>query len=137
LDESPLSWHDCEQDSGRVDTATCSVRLRRRKADHAGLPAWQTQQLHNRKHHGLQGVLDHLHSCVVGQLSVPLITENLANLEKRAAHMQYPTVQAQGWPIGSGTVESANTLVVEARLKGAGMHWAREGEFRAGLRNAE
>ena len=40
-------------------------------------------------------------------------------------------------PIGSGTVESANTLVVEARLKGAGMHWAREGEFRAGLQNAE
>ena len=32
--------------------------------------------------------------------------------------------QAQGWPIGSGIVESGNKLVVEARLKGAGMHWA-------------
>jgi hypothetical protein len=30
--------------------------------------------------------------------------------------------QAQGWPIGSGIVESGNKLVVEARLKGAGMH---------------
>jgi len=28
-----------------------------------------------------------------------------------------------GWPIGSGMVESANKLIVEARLKGAGMHW--------------
>ena len=36
-----------------------------------------------------------------------------------------PDFQAQGWPIGSGMVESANKLVVEARLKGAGMHWSR------------
>ena len=35
--------------------------------------------------------------------------------------MQSPTYQAAGWPIGSGSVESANKLVVEARLKGAGM----------------
>jgi hypothetical protein len=40
--------------------------------------------------------------------------------------MQYPLFQAQGWPIGSGMVESGNKLVVQARLKGAGMHWAEE-----------
>jgi hypothetical protein len=40
--------------------------------------------------------------------------------------MQYPHYQSQHWPIGSGMVESANKLVVEARLKGAGMHWKRE-----------
>jgi len=38
--------------------------------------------------------------------------------------MQYPQFQAQGWPIGSGIVESGNKLVVEARMKGSGMHWA-------------
>jgi len=38
--------------------------------------------------------------------------------------MQYPVCLAQGWPIGSGAVESGNKIVVEARLKGAGMHWA-------------
>ena len=38
--------------------------------------------------------------------------------------MQYPNFLADGWPIGSGMVESANKLVVEDRLKGAGMHWA-------------
>ena len=37
-----------------------------------------------------------------------------------------PTFQAAGWPIGSGSVESANKVVVEARLKGAGMHWERD-----------
>jgi len=40
--------------------------------------------------------------------------------------MQYPTYQEAGWPIGSGSVESANKLVVEARLKGAGMRWDRQ-----------
>jgi hypothetical protein len=39
--------------------------------------------------------------------------------------MQYPAYQEAGWPIGSGMVESANKLVVEARLKGAGRHWER------------
>ena len=39
--------------------------------------------------------------------------------------MQYPRFQQQGWPIGSGMVESANKNVVEARLKGTGMHWER------------
>ena len=58
-------------------------------------------------------------------MRVPLVAENLAYLEKRVAQMQYPEFQAQGWPIGSGMVESANKLVVEARLKGAGMQWSR------------
>jgi hypothetical protein len=39
---------------------------------------------------------------------------------------QSPTSQEAGWPIGSGSVESANKLVVEARLKGAGMRWERQ-----------
>jgi hypothetical protein len=49
----------------------------------------------------------------------------LAYLEKRWAQIQYATFAARGYPIGSGMVESANKLVVEARLKGSGMHWAR------------
>ena len=55
----------------------------------------------------------------------PTIGEDLAYLEKREAHMQYPQFREQGWPIGSGSVESANKLLVQARLKGAGMHWER------------
>ena len=46
-------------------------------------------------------------------------------LTKRLNQIQYAAFQAQGFPIGSGSVESANKLVVEARLKGSGMHWAR------------
>src|SRR5437588_10844969 len=51
--------------------------------------------------------------------------------------MQYPTYQQAGWPIGSGSVESANKVVVEARLKGAGMRWERHNVNRMlPLRNA-
>lgn len=52
--------------------------------------------------------------------------KELAYLEKREALMQYPKFQDAGWPIGDGAVESANKLVVEARLKGGGMHWAQD-----------
>lgn len=50
--------------------------------------------------------------------------EDLAYVDKREALMQDPRYQADGWPIGSGMVESANTRVVQARLKGSGMPWA-------------
>lgn len=46
-------------------------------------------------------------------------------LSARRAHLRYARFSDAGYPIGSGCVESANKLVVEARLKGAGMHWAR------------
>ena len=53
------------------------------------------------------------------------VREHLGYLRKRLSQMQYPTYRGAGWPIGSGMVESANKLVVEARLKGAGMRWGR------------
>jgi hypothetical protein len=46
-------------------------------------------------------------------------------LAARRAQLRYPDFRAAGYPIASGCVESANKLVVEARLKGSGMHWAR------------
>jgi hypothetical protein len=51
--------------------------------------------------------------------------ETLAYFEKRRAQIAYADFRARGYPIGSGAVESANKLVVEARLKGSGMHWDR------------
>lgn len=46
-------------------------------------------------------------------------------LTKRQGQMGYDQFIEAGYPIGSGMVESANKLVVEARLKGSGMHWQR------------
>jgi hypothetical protein len=84
---------------------------------------WLTKQLHELKHHGPSQVLADLRELVALHPDVKELRDNLAYLEKREAQMQYPAFQASGWPIGSGCVESANKVVVEARLKGAGMHW--------------
>ncbi len=90
------------------------------------LPAkWLEGVLHRLKHQGPHRVLTHL-AWLAARYPNPHIQEKLAYLQKREAHMQYPTHQAAGWPIGSGSVESANKVVVEARLKGAGMRWARQ-----------
>ena len=41
--------------------------------------------------------------------------------------MNYPHYLAQGWPIGSGPVESACKTVVNNRLAGSGMRWGSSG----------
>jgi hypothetical protein len=90
------------------------------------LPArWLEGVLHRLKHQGPERVLKHL-SWLVARYPSAGVQEKLTYLQKRQAHMHYPTYQEAGWPIGSGSVESANKLVVEARLKGAGMRWARQ-----------
>jgi len=90
------------------------------------LPArWLQGMLHRLKHQGPGRVLKHL-AWLAARYPSPLLQEKLTYLQKRKAHMQYPIYQAAGWPIGSGSVESANKLVVEARLKGAGMRWGRQ-----------
>ena len=58
--------------------------------------------------------------------AVKTIKGSLEYLEKPRGQIRYAEFRAKGRPIGSGAVESANKLVVEARLKGSGMHWARE-----------
>jgi hypothetical protein len=91
----------------------------------AATQSWRSEQLHTLKHKGASDLVVNLRTFAADHLREPQLEENLAYLEKRIAQMQYPSFQAQGWPIGSGVVESGNKLVVEARLKGAGMHWAR------------
>lgn len=96
-------------------------------ANSTELVAWLEKQLHQLKHTGPDQLLVELNRLVKAypeaqSLKLP---EALAYLEKRRDQMQYPLFVEQGFPIGSGAVESANKVVVEARLKGAGMHWAR------------
>jgi hypothetical protein len=87
--------------------------------------AWLAAQRHTLKHQGPADVLAHLHTLLESHPEAEGCREHVAYLAKRAAQLQYPAYQAAGWPLGSGVVESANKVVVEARLKGAGMRWAR------------
>ena len=87
-------------------------------------PAQLVQVRHALKHTGPATVMPQLRALVATQEANAELVSSLAYLETREAQLQYPQFVAEGWPIGSGMVESANKLVVEDRLKGAGMHWA-------------
>ncbi len=99
-------------------------------ADSPEVAQWVTLQLYRLKHEGPELLLRNLHTCVEAPLrtmkseQAELATSALQYLDKRVDQMQYPTFLQQGLPIGSGIVESGQKVVVEARLKGAGMHWA-------------
>jgi hypothetical protein len=86
----------------------------------AATSEWIARQAHALKHGGPDPVLAALRALPVGEQR----DAALGYLEPRLPQLQYPTFRAQGYPIGSGIVESANKVVVEDRLKGSGMHWA-------------
>jgi hypothetical protein len=58
--------------------------------------------------------------------ALPVVRGSLEYLGKRREQIRYAEYELMGLPIGSGIVESANKLLVEERLKGSGMHWARQ-----------
>ncbi len=88
------------------------------------LPArWVDGVLHRLKHEGPTQVLRHLSRLA---RRYPQIQEQVTYLQKRRDLMDYPSYRTSGWPIGSGSVESSHKLVVQARLKGPGMHWKPE-----------
>ncbi|MDQ6669667.1 MAG: hypothetical protein M3069_02715 [Chloroflexota bacterium] len=96
------------------------------------LRAWLDEQAHTLKHaaNGARQVLAALACLPVHAASDPILAVEardgaMAYFTKRLVHVQYAAFQAAGYPIGSGSTESANKVVVEARLKGSGMHWAR------------
>lgn len=102
-------------------------------ADAAG--SWLAAQLHELRHGtpttvlaDLRAVQEDLAARVTAATApvaaLETATTSLGYLESRRAQLAYAAFTAAGYPSGSGSVESANKLVVEVRLKGAGMHWA-------------
>jgi hypothetical protein len=100
------------------------------KETHAWLAAQRETLLHGDPEvvlHRLRGLQEDL-TLQAGDGPPPpalaVLTDATDYLSTRRAMLRYAEFRAAGYPIGSGAVESANKLVVEARLKGAGMHWA-------------
>lgn len=83
-------------------------------------PKWLEGVLHRLKHEGPERLLRHV-SWLARRY--PQAQDKVSYLQKRREQMDYPTYQRNGWPIGSGSVESGHKLVMQARLKGPGMHW--------------
>lgn len=95
---------------------------------------WVETRRHQLKHGDSQEVLEEMRHLgkeladaeEADAAALKTVRGSLGYLEKRQEQIRYADFQAMGYPIGSGIVESANKLVVEARLKGSGMHWAEE-----------
>ncbi len=99
-------------------------------ADSPAFRAWLGVAAHILKHRGPDEILVELrelpiHAAADRATAATLRDETIAYLEARLPQAQYHRFQAKGYPIGSGCVESAGKLLVEARLKGSGMRWAR------------
>jgi hypothetical protein len=94
-------------------------------AGSAEAKTWLAEKSAQLKHKGAEGLLAELEQLQVAHPTNSVVLENLNYLKKRQSQIEYAQFRAEGHPIGSGIVESANKLVVQARLKGAGMHWQR------------
>jgi hypothetical protein len=94
-------------------------------SDPAAASRWVTERAQQLKEEGPAPLLAELAQLARRHPEAAGLGEHQSYLQKRQAHMQYPEYRARGLPLGSGAVESGNKLVVQARLKGAGMHWAR------------
>lgn len=89
---------------------------------------WFERQRHRLRHEEPMRVLEaikRVRARARGREQEQVVTGVLGYLEARREQIRYAEFAASGYPIGSGAVESANKVVVERRLKGAGMHWAR------------
>jgi hypothetical protein len=95
------------------------------ESDPAAASRWGAERAQQLKEEGPAPLLAELAQLARRHPEAAGLGEHQAYLQKRQAHMQYPAYRARGLPLGSGAVESGNKLVVQARLKGAGMHWAR------------
>ena len=94
----------------------------------AKVSAWLGTWLRELRHGDPEQVLAELRQQIaepgVEETARAEATKHLAYLAERQEQIRYAAFEAAGYPIGSGMVESGDKLVVEARLKGAGMHWA-------------
>jgi hypothetical protein len=89
---------------------------------------WLEAQRTQLRHGDPQVVIEAVAALAVDQAADPAgaatVRDKLQGyLQTRLPQLAYAAFAEQGWPIGSGIVESGNKVVVEARLKGAGMHW--------------
>jgi hypothetical protein len=91
---------------------------------------WLAEQAHELKHGDPARVLAAVRGLPAERATDPgaaaaAVTATLGYLEKRREQLRYAEFRARGYPIASGSAEGGNKTVVQARLKGCGMRWAR------------
>lgn len=96
--------------------------------ENAQSQAWVTQQKALLWAGHLRQVLHGLRLlCPRGAELPDKVRQGIGYLFRHRWRMCYPDFRQAGYPIGSGSVESACKVVVQERLKQAGMRWSRAG----------
>jgi hypothetical protein len=94
----------------------------------AATAAWMKTQKKRLWHSQLRQVFRDIRQlCPRGQPLPAKVRLGLGYLFHHRQRLRYQQFRAAGYPIGSGTVESACKLVMQERMKQAGMRWSREG----------
>jgi hypothetical protein len=84
--------------------------------------SWLDTWFHTLKHGNPDAVIAAVRALPAPSVEAAAIRDGAVGyLSRRRRQIAYADFQHRGYPIGSGIVESANKLVVEHRLKGAGM----------------
>jgi hypothetical protein len=80
-----------------------------------------------RKQELWEGRVEAVLAALKGDQAEPSVATEVHYFETNQERMRYAQFRAKGYPIGSGTVESACKRVIGARLKQAGMGWTKAG----------
>lgn len=111
-------WHAVERLWTIAQTALASERA----------TAWVAQQKQQLAQDGLRQVWRAVRTLYPRGAPLPEgVRQAIGYLFHNRRRMRYQTFRQQGYPIGSGTVESACKVVVQQRMKQAGMRWSRKG----------
>lgn len=90
--------------------------------------AWVAIQKGQLLHNGLRQVMHAVRLLYPRGTTLPEgVRQAVGYLFSNRRRMRYGTFRQAGYPIGSGTVESACKVVVQQRMKQAGMRWSRQG----------
>jgi hypothetical protein len=96
--------------------------------DQAATRQWvQTQKSHLWHGQPRQVIRAIRRLCPRGQPLPDKVRLGVGYIFHHRTRIRYPQFRQAGYPLGSGTVESACKLVMQERMKQAGMRWSREG----------
>jgi len=76
---------------------------------------------------GIETLLDDLESCLFlsdNNAQRKALSDLCRYYRTHSHRMNYYRYRQNGWPIGSGSIESAHRYVLQARMKRAGQHWS-------------
>lgn len=96
--------------------------------DEAATARWMASQKSHLWHSQLRQVIRAIRQlCPRGHPLPDKVRLGVGYLFNHRWRMRYQQFRQKGYPLGSGTVESACKLVMQERMKQAGMRWSRDG----------